>query len=160
MTRNFGWRHIRVAFLAVALALVACKSAPPPPKPTLANVTIEVQPDVNPDIHGRPSPVVLRLYELKALASFRDADALSLLDKDQQILGGDMVAREEFHLEPGEKARHFQRKVQADTRYLSVFAAYRDIEHSQWRASMSVIPAQTFPAIIRVEANKVSIRYQ
>ena len=62
-----GWRHAKLAvqWLIVAAGLAACASPPPPPpKPTVIQATIETRPTSNPDARGRPSPVVLRFYEL------------------------------------------------------------------------------------------------
>ena len=123
---NLRARRAWVAIHVFILGLAACASSPPPPpKPTIAHATIDVQADVNPDARGRPSPVVLRLYELKAYGAFRDADFFALFDRDQQTLGADLVAKEEFRLEPRDK-RQFDRKLQSETRYLGVVAAYRD----------------------------------
>ncbi len=120
---------------------------------------MEVDAGVNPDAHGRPSPVVVRLYELKALAAFRSSDFFSLFDHDQQTLGVELVTKEEYLLEPGYK-RQFDRKLQPDTRFIGVIAAFRDLERSQWRATMTVVQQETTPVFIRIEANKVSVRFQ
>jgi len=140
--------------------LFACASAPPPPPPppppTVLQATIIVLPNVNPDARGRPSPVVFRFYELKALAAFTTADFFALLDKDKEILGAELVAREEFQLMPGEQ-RKLERKVQADTRYIGAIAAFRDLERAQWRATMTVIPQRTSTVEIKLDGSKVTI---
>jgi type VI secretion system protein VasD len=151
----------RIALLCCAGAAILAGCAPPPPppppKPAIVVGTVQVDPSVNPDANGRPSPVVVRFYELKAIAVFRSSDFFSVFDREQQTLGTEMVAREEFRLEPGDK-RTFKRTLQGDTKFLGVVAAYRDLDHSQWRAMINVIPEATQPAVIRVEANKISIR--
>jgi type VI secretion system protein VasD len=140
--------------------LVACASppppAPPPPPPTALQVDIVAMPNVNPDAFGRPSPVVFRFYELKSLAAFTNADFFALVDKDKDVLAAELVAREEFQLTPGDK-RHFERKVQADTRYIGVVAAFRDLEKAQWRASMAVTPQKTSVVDVQLDASKVTI---
>ena len=80
--------------------------APPPPAAARAGslaINIAASAGINPNTNNRPSPVVVRLYELKASAQFEAADFLSLYEKDQAVLGADIVTRDEFVLAPGEK---------------------------------------------------------
>ena len=48
---------------------VGCGSSAP-----LLRGSITAEPTTNPDLRGRPSPVVVRVYELKSLAAFNTAD--------------------------------------------------------------------------------------
>ncbi|AVT12420.1 type VI secretion system lipoprotein TssJ [Paracidovorax oryzae] len=95
---------------------------------------IVADPGVNPDIHGTPKPILLRIYELRAAAAFDRASYLDLQDKDEAQLGADFVRREEILLQPGER-RTIERKGSADVRTFAVFAGYRDLERSTWRAT-------------------------
>jgi type VI secretion system protein VasD len=134
--------------------LVACASPPKPPPPTIVQASVEALANVNPDARGRPSPVVVKFYELKSLAVFDSADFFSLFERDREILGAELVAREEFQLVPGAK-RTFERTLQPDTRYLGVVAAFRDLERSTWRATVPVTPNKTVPLTIKLDAQKV-----
>jgi type VI secretion system protein VasD len=154
-----GWRHAKLAVqcLIVAAGVAACASPPPPPpKPTVIQATIDARPSTNPDARGRPSPVVMRFYELKSLAAFSSGDFFSLFDRDKETLAAEMVAREEFQLSPGEQ-KPFERKLQPETRYIAVVAAFRDLDRAQWRASMPVVAQQTTPVVIKLEASTVTI---
>ncbi|MDA8454128.1 type VI secretion system lipoprotein TssJ [Acidovorax sp. GBBC 3334] len=90
---------------------------------------------INPDIHGKPKPILVRLYELRATAAFDRASYLDLQDKDETQLGADFVRREEILLQPGER-RTIERKGSSDVRTFAVFAGYRDLERSTWRATI------------------------
>jgi type VI secretion system protein VasD len=135
----------RLAVLAVGTLLISCASGPkiPPPAPTAEpsslSITINVSGNANPDIRGRPSPVVVRLYELRTTTNFESADFFSLNDKDQATLGGDIVNRDEFFMQPGQ-SHTILRKAGPTSRGIGVFAAYRDLERSKWRA-VATIPA-------------------
>src|SRR5439155_16059355 len=150
-------RNARFVLLILVFGLAACASAPPTPTPTILQVTTDAQPNVNPDTRARPSPVVLRFYELKSLAAFSSADFFSIFEREKETLGAELVVLEEFQLMPGTK-RQFERKPQTDTRYIGVVAAFRDLERAQWRASMTVVPQQTTPVAIRVDGIKVSLQ--
>jgi type VI secretion system protein VasD len=130
-------RTVAIALSAACLVLTACKSAPPPkpPKPQVVKLTIAVSADANPDAQHRPSPLVLRVYQLKDDAAFKDADFFGLFDKEQGVLGGSLISREEFELAPGtQKVIDYQ--LSLDARFVGVAAAYRDIGNSVWRTEL------------------------
>jgi len=152
-------RRFAVVIIASA-GMLACASKPPPPPPpppkaTILQVTVEARPDINPDVNGRPSPIVLRWYELKSLGTLSVADFFSLFGREKETLGADLLALEEFQLVPGEK-RSFEKKLQTETRYVAVVAAFRDLERSQWRASMPIVLSQTSVVQIRLDGRQVS----
>lgn len=138
-----------------ALALIACASKPPPP--TVVQVTLEAKPSVNPDSTGRPSPVVVRVYELKSVALFESSDFFALFEKDRETLGGEMVRADEFNLSPGDR-RSFERVLDPATRYIAVVAGFRDLERARWRASLPVPMHRKSPASIIFDASTVTIR--
>jgi type VI secretion system protein VasD len=138
----------------VLLALAACAGAPKPPPPTQVAATIQASPQVNPSTSKRPSPVLVRVYELKTVAAFNSADFMSLYQRDKEQLGGDLVSKEEFTLAPGE-SRSFAKVLAPETRFLGVLAAYRDVEHAKWRSVVPVQPAQMNK--LSIQANELSI---
>lgn len=107
-------------------------------KPVELELLLQVSAKVNPDSRQRPSPILVRFYELKEAAAFNRADFVSLFQRDEALLGGDLLAREEHVLQPSER-RPLKRALNAQTRFLAVFAAYRDLERAYWRA---VLPVQ------------------
>jgi type VI secretion system protein VasD len=146
-------RHfLRSLSLACSIALAAgCGSSPP-----LVRGSINVDPSTNPDLRGRPSPIVVRVYELRALAAFNSADFFTLFEKEQEALGNDLVAREELQLRPAE-TRPYQRQLQPDTKFLGVVAAFRDLENTRWRQSAAV-PNKRKPTVnISVQARAVVV---
>lgn len=135
--------------LIVWLALLLAGCGP-------AHVTLDVHQNVNPDIHGRPSPIVLRIYELRAADGFNGADFISLYERDKEILGADLLAREEMTLIPGEK-KEFKRELQKGTRFVGVMAAFRDLNHSQWRSILEVKPGKTSTLEIMLDGQKMTV---
>jgi len=123
----------------------------------MINVAIDIQMSVNPDSRGRASPVVMRLYEIKSLAAFNTADFFSIFDRDKETLGAELLAREEFQLRPGEKLR-FDRQLQPETRYVGVIAAFRDLEHSEWRTALPITPRKTSAIAISLEERKITMK--
>jgi len=113
---------------------------PPPPPPKLS-VRITAGAMLNPDVNGRASPVVVRVYELKSLAPFEAADFMSLYQQDRAVLGADLLSREEYVLAPGEEKR-IEKLLGAEVRGVGVMAAFRNVEAARWRAATSVEPSK------------------
>ena len=142
-----------LAALGVALILSAC-AAKPPPKPASVTGTVEASAQVNPSASKRPSPLLIRIYELKSVATFNAADFMSLYQRDQAELAADLVTKEEFVMSPGE-TKTFAKTLGADTRFLGVVAAYRDLEHAKWRSAVAVLPSQ--PQKMTVTAGELAV---
>lgn len=147
-----GARFARAMLLAGGVVLaVGCGSSPP-----LLHGAINVDPNVNPDRAGRPSPIVVRIYELKSVAAFNGADFFSLFDNEGAALAGELVGREEFQLQPAE-TRQYRRQLQPDTKFIGVVGAFRDLEQSRWRQTVPV-PSKRSPTItIGLQARAVTI---
>ena len=139
------------AAAGIALALVACAGAP---KPAQVAGTIQASAQVNPSTSKRPSPVLVRVYELKTAAAFNSADFMSLYQRDKAELGADLLGKEEFVLAPGE-SKTFAKTLAPDTRFLGVLAAYRDVEHAKWRSIVPVQPGQMHTVVIH--ANELAV---
>jgi len=134
------------------MSMVACSSVP---KATTVNGSIEAATGLNPSVTQRPSPLMIRIYELKSAAAFNQADFMSLYQSDQVTLGADLLAKEEMMLQPGE-SRQYTKKLSAETRFVGVFGAYRNLEQATWRSIAAVQPGQSQKIAIRAEPLAVS----
>jgi type VI secretion system protein VasD len=109
----------------------------PPPGAQL-NVTVAASPLINPDLNGRPSPLVLRLYQLAAPEAFEQADFAQLYENDQKTLGKAMLGRYEMIVQPG-TAQAITTKAVPDAAFVGVVAGFRDFGDATWRA---IVPFQ------------------
>jgi type VI secretion system protein VasD len=117
--------------LASSLLLSGCASKQALHAP--AHAELVASSDANPDSAGRPSPVVLRVFQLRNDGEFAGADFFALYDKEKEVLGASLISREEYVLAPGE-ARKLDLPVSADARFIGVIVAFRDIRAARWRA--------------------------
>jgi type VI secretion system protein VasD len=124
-----------ILLVLAVVGLAACASQPP--KPVQTQATLIASADVNPDSQGRPSPVVVRIYQLRGDAQFNDAGFFALFDNEKSTLGEDLIMRDERTLFPGQSAP-LSLALAPDARFLGVVAAYRDIRSSRWRAVVGV----------------------
>jgi type VI secretion system protein VasD len=144
---------VRGLFIAVVLlGLTGCFGS----SPSVVKATMNADAQLNPDTAGRPSPVVVRLFELKSSTAFDSADFFSIYQREQATLGPDLVAREELTLLPGQTLK-FERTLQEGTAHIGLVAAFRDIEHARWRAGTAVRRNKKTKITVRLEASSISI---
>ena len=156
--KNLSKLHLFIILSHVVFTTGCGKKAVAPP-PTLINVEIIASAQVNPDGSGRPSPIVVRLYELKSLAAFNEADFNSLYSDDEAKLGGDLVKREQFTIRPGGQKIYSHATI-AETQYLGAIAAYRDIDRAVWRAAVPVPAHRTTNFTLLLDTLGLSIQVQ
>ncbi len=144
----------RLAMAAGVVAVFLFSGCASPPKPTVVSATLLATATVNPDAHKRPSPLVVRVYELKSTAAFDPADFVSLFERDQATLAAEMASREEFVLRPGE-TRLWEKTVGPDSRFIGVMAAFRDIERARWKTIVEIKP--NVKNVITIQANEISV---
>lgn len=123
--------------------------APPaaPPERAKGSLTLTVGPDVNPNAAGRPSPVVVRIYQLKKQDAFMGAQFEPLYDDDKKALGEELVTTDQFRLVPGDAPRTIEVAFAADAQFLGVLAAFRAIGN----------PTTTWKAVVRVPSKVLNV---
>jgi len=145
---------LRLAFtILLAAVLAGCGAAPA--KPSAAKATITASSDVNPNSEGRPSPVHVRIFQLKEDGAFMGADFWSLVDKEQETLGDSLVQRLEHDLVPGE-TKQFELKIAPEARVLAVMAEFADYRNAQWRVTAQA-PNKSLLDIVKKDRVSIGI---
>jgi type VI secretion system protein VasD len=116
-------------------------------------MTLAASADTNPDANGRPSPIVVRVFQLKTDAAFKGADFFALFDDDQKVLGPELITRDEYVLNPSEK-KTIDVVVSRDARFVGALAAFRDIRNAQWRG---LVPAPRAGFNVTIERARVVV---
>lgn len=127
----------------------------PPSKTTLVS-TVIVGANANPDIRKRPSPAVVRVYELKSTALFESTDFVSLFDKDQASLGSELISREEAILSPND-VKAINKTLSPDAKFISVMVAFRELERARWRVFVPIVQGKKNVVKIRIDDVSVKI---
>lgn len=152
---SFRWFTI---FLVVPIVLMISACArDTTPDPTTASIHLSASSDANPDRNDRPSPILVRIYELRSAGVFQGTDFFTLLEQDSAVLGGDQVSRWDYQLEPGQQ-ESLSFTAQPGSGYVGIVAAYRDIEHARWRAVRALEAHQTNDLEVLVGRSEVSVR--
>nr|WP_321241334.1 type VI secretion system lipoprotein TssJ [uncultured Tolumonas sp.] len=126
MKRNL---FITLFIAQCSLLLAACSSTP---DPTLLDLTLTASADLNPDLTNRPSPMVIKLVELKSHTAFENADYFALSANTKNVLGPDYVAEEVMPVRPGE-IKKFKLRLHSESRFIGVLAEYRALDNAVWR---------------------------
>ncbi len=125
-------RFLPAALIAALAVLGGCSALSPNSDLTKLDLSLQGSDRLNPDLNDRPSPIVIRLLELKHPVAFENADFFSLYQRPKEALSPDLVIQEELELRPGEQ-RDLKLFVQEGSRCVGVLAAYRDLPESSWR---------------------------
>jgi type VI secretion system protein VasD len=126
-------RTVGVWIACVTLAVVGC--AAKQPKPVETRALLVASADVNPDPNGRPSPIVVRIYQLRGDTEFNNANFFDIYEKEKETLGASLIAREEKTLFPGQQIE-IDLPLSGEARFVGAVAAYRDLATSRWRAQI------------------------
>lgn len=121
--------------------LASCSSLSPYSHVTKLNLKLTGSDQLNLDLNGRPSPIVVRLLELKHPVAFESADFFSLYERAKDSLVPDLVTSEEIELRPGETV-DLKLSVEQGSRYVGVLAAYRDLPETRWRYTVPIVPME------------------
>lgn len=128
---------MRLPLVAVALLLpilAACGSSP-----TRSIVSLAASEGLNPNSENQPSPLIVRVYELKSIDTFNQLQFFDLLDQDTTRLGGDLLNRREIEIAPGRRLT-IEREADPQARFVGVIAGYRSLENIAWRGSFPLEP--------------------
>ena len=126
-------------------------------KPTRLEADVVAGSGANKDAAGRYLPIVVRVYELKAIGAFQGADFYSLYDNEAETLGADLLAREELNLRPGQQHR-LERATAPEALYIGVLGAFREIDIATWKATYALRQGKTNKVEIQIGPSAISIR--
>lgn len=149
-------KYLLQAVISSILIMALASCAMFGPKPTRFDVSIEASPNLNPNAEGRPSPIVMRFYELSSVDVFETSDFFTLYDNEMPTMGKFILFRDEMNIKPGQ-LKTFKREGKPETRYIGVIAAYRDLDNARWRGILEIKPHEKSKIMIHLGSLSVSI---
>ena len=122
-------------------------------------LSIQAERSLNTDRQQGSASLALRVYVLRDDQAFQRASFDNLYENDESTLGNAKLSVEKIHLRPGE-SRDLVLELGPDARMVGVFAAYREVDRSQWRALLA-IPADSDvpPARLAAQARQVQLTW-
>lgn len=157
-------KHIRsfLALVSVTLLLSGCSSNRSPVGAALnlntdLRLVISAEREINPDHTQRPSPVVIRLYELKDVAAFDKADFVDIYERDQELLSNSLVTRHLLKpIVPGEE-RQERLVLKPDTTHVGLFAEFSQYRGASYKVAFPVTQHNVFKDVVRVTLSGTDI---
>ncbi len=110
--------------------------------------TIKASSELNPDLNGRASPLVISIYQLKDKLAFKSLSYEQLSRNPYKNLKSSLIDYTNLEIQPGQQ-RKIERKMNTKTLYLGIVAAYRKLSESTWRKIVE-IPKGTRPLKLQI----------
>ena len=153
-TRKTRFQSVIISLLTIAMLglLTACAGGPPPREPL--DMQINATADVNPDMQGRPSPVILHIVELSSTEQFNRLDYMGLTQPSGAGLGADLLGKNQMVLQPGE-AKALPMELNPLTTAIGLVAGYRDIDNATWRKVIPITQGGTKGISITLEQTQI-----
>jgi|LGVF01.2.fsa_nt_gb type VI secretion system protein VasD len=103
-------------------------------------IRFKVDADVNPDDDKKPSPLFVRMYQLKSAKMFNRANFIDLYEKDKDVLGADMISKQILRrIKPGEsRTENFVLNKEAN--YIGLYAEFLQYKKSSFKLLIPVVP--------------------
>jgi type VI secretion system protein VasD len=146
-----------VLMMLSACGLFSNDGPPPTPEPTRVVLQFEAAGDINPNIAGRSSPLVVRIYQLTSYSNFYDAEFISLFAEDDETLGRELVHKQELFLKPNDK-RTVYFEAPNDVRTIGILAAFRYFDQGRWRVATSVQKNKTNVVNVFINGTDIQIK--
>lgn len=159
----FRYAKLIVAGLAVA-AVSGCSSVNSKVGGMLGfetDLTLKLiaEADINPDDKNRPSPLFIRLYELKSTRQFERANFIDLYERDKEVLGADMVAKQTLkRLQPGD-TRKDKLVLNRETRYVGLVAEFLQYQKAKFKVVIPVSSENVIASssVVRITGNVINV---
>jgi type VI secretion system protein VasD len=123
------------------------------------NLTFEAEADINPDDNKRPAPLFVRMYELKSDKQFNMANFIDLYERDKEVLGADMIAKQRLkRIAPGE-TRKEEYVLDTQTRFVGLFAEFSQYKDASFKVIIPVAPTNVVASsvVVTISGNRVNV---
>lgn len=152
MTR---WFQITILVLLMML-LGACGSTGE--KKVDITYMISAANDINPDITGQPSSVVVRVYQLSNRINFENASYEDLFATSGNSLGTEFIAVDEFLVDPATTIE-LDVEISENAKFLGIVVGYRSVDMVTWR-TIEAVPEKSFfsSSGLQILIEKLSVR--
>ncbi len=159
---------LSIVFAVSLLSACANSGIPSTKEATNLDLIIHASGDINPTEKKGAAPLMVRIYELKSDKAFENADFFTLQTKDKDLLGSDLLVKDEYILRPGD-SKIIRRKSSPDTIAIGVLAGYQDLANSIWRVVYklpkapdaawyrAVIPDNKVKLLIMLESDAIKV---
>ncbi|MDH5446474.1 MAG: type VI secretion system lipoprotein TssJ [Gammaproteobacteria bacterium] len=120
-------------------------------------LSFKVESDINPDENKTPSPLFIRMYELKSPKLFKNANFIDIYEQDKERLGEDFIAVQKLkRLKPGED-RENSFVLSEKTQFVGLYAEFLDYKNAGYKLIIPVVQHDVIGTTvnIKISGNKI-----
>lgn len=108
------------------------------PEPIYISTILSAGENANPSQLSTANPVVIKLYQLNSIDTFKSAQVLDLYQQDTKVLADSLIKKKTLtSLVPKEK-RNLNIELLSGTKYLAVFVQFSNYSQAKTRAWLDV----------------------
>ncbi|NQZ32441.1 MAG: type VI secretion system lipoprotein TssJ [Oceanospirillaceae bacterium] len=147
---------IYTAIITSSVILSACKTIPTisfddPDK--IINISISANSGSNPDLAGRPSPTVIKIYQLSSDGKFKQTDFFTLYD-DDSTLSSDVLEHRELLL-ASQSSNSLLMTLDPKTQYIGITAAFQQSNNAKYKLLIPIGKRSTQSAAVKLLVNQL-----
>ena len=154
-TKKNVLQSLSVCLLSIVMLGLLISCAGGPPKREDIDMQINATADVNPDMQGRPSPIILHILELNSTEQFNRLDYMSLTQPSGAAMGAELLGKNQVILQPGE-SKALPMELNPQTTAIGLVAGYRDIDNAAWRKSIPISQGDTKGITVTLEQSQIT----
>ena len=145
-----------IALAAVVLTLASCTSVNTKVGGLLdldtdLQLSFVVDKSLNPDDSKVPSPVIVRMYELKSTKAFENANFIDLYERDSEVLGKTMITEQALKpIQPNE-GRTAKFVLSKGTKYIGLYAEFLQYEDAKFKVIIPVAETNVVSSTAKVQ---------
>ena len=117
-----------LGYLILMMLLTACNHLLVPK----IKISFEAAKYLNTDPDGKPSPLLVEVYELRAAYPFQQVSYQSLQNDPAATLGNSLLDKRSWVIRPDE-IRTWQKTLSPDIKFIGITAGYRAQSKSKWK---------------------------
>ncbi len=148
-----------LTLVALALTLASCSSVNSKVGGLLdldtdLKLRFVVDESVNPDDSKISSPLIVRMYELKSVKAFENANFIDLYERDTEILGKTMITEQSLKpIQPSED-RTAQFVLSKGTKYIGLYAEFLQYENAKYKVIIPVAETNVVSSTAKVQLSE------
>ena len=125
--------------------------------PSETTIEISSHSQLNPNNKQKPSPVILRIFELKDIEFFQNSSFIDLYDGQNPTLKKALTAQHEKEIWPKSKMS-FTFSLKSETKYIGMVAAYRRHSEQSWKTLSPVDSGSSQTITVILRENKIYLK--
>ncbi|MFG6668301.1 type VI secretion system lipoprotein TssJ [Halomonas sp. HNIBRBA4712] len=131
----------------------------PEERPTLVDLSMVAEPDVNPNLDGEGTPLRFQVLQLKDDSMLMAADMLQLREDLEEALGTNYLTHDDFTLLPGQWKFYEPFEIDEQARYIGIIAFYATPNEAEWKKVVKVrSQAQHYHLLVHLRDSEVELR--